>query len=318
MPAKRPPPDFRVGHFDVHNVEEWQGEFASPQNLFAGFDAEDFGSFAAAIPHDYYHPESDSIYAYLQSWLICTDGLTILYDTGAGNDKPRPGIPVFGNLKTPFLDNLSRAGFAPEDIDVVICSHLHIDHVGWNTRLRDGEWVPTFPAARYLMSRIDRDYWDPGVARVQPTETGAQVNAQVFEDSVQPVLDAGLAEFVDDDFEVAPGITLSLAPGHTPGHLVLELDSGGERALFVGDILHHPAQVYRPEWNSVYCEDQEAARKTRRHILQRAADTGARVVPAHFGGAHTVWIDHSDGGFLPRFQADENTTAASTGDKGDE
>ncbi len=298
-------PDFMVGKFAIHNIEEWQGEFARPQDLFAGFDAKDFATFSARIPLDYYHPQSDRIYAFLQSWVICANGLTILYDTGAGNDKPRPGIPVFGDLHTPFLGNLARAGFAPEDIDIVICSHLHIDHVGWNTRLENGAWVPTFPRARYLMSSIDRNYWDPAGSGDRPSLTGSQVNAQVFEDSVQPILDAGLAELVDGTYEIAPGITLWLAPGHTPGHLVLELQSQGENALFVGDILHHPAQVFRPDWNSVYCEDQGAARQTRRKILQQAADRQARVVPAHFGGGHSVWIEHCDDGFRPRFPHSE-------------
>jgi len=295
---------FTTGAFEVYNIEEWQGEFASPEQLFAGFNAREFAGFSAQIPPAFYRQESNSLYAFLQSWVIRAGELTILYDTGAGNHKQRPGIPVFGGLETPFLANLAADGFTPESIDIVICSHLHIDHVGWNTRLQDGRWVPTFPNARYLFPRIDCSYWDPGASEApRPSEVGAQVNANVFEDSVQPILDAGLAVLVDDGHIVAPGITLALQPGHTPGHLVLHLHSEGESALFVGDILHHPAQIFQPHWNSVYCEDQAAARASRRQILSLAAETGARLVPAHFGGAHFVWVDQQGEHFLPRFEA---------------
>lgn len=294
---------FTTGDFSVHNIEEWQGEFASPEQLFAEFDAREFARFVEQIPHAYYRPESNSLYAFLQSWVIRAGDLTILYDTGAGNHKQRPGIPVFGQLDTPFLANLAAEGFQPEDIDIVICSHLHIDHVGWNTRLQGQDWVPTFPNARYLFPRIDREYWDPGSSKApRPSTVGAQVNSNVFEDSVQPILDAGLAQLVDDGHIVAPGITLTSHPGHTPGHLVLHLDNGGEQALFVGDILHHPAQVFQPDWNSVYCEDPAAARASRRGILALAAGTGARLVPAHFGGAHFVWVEQHGESFRPRFE----------------
>ncbi len=295
---------FTNGHFKVYNIEEWQGEFASPEQLFAGFDPREFADFAGQIPHAYYRPESNSLYAFLQSWVITTGELTILYDTGAGNHKDRPGIPVFGGLDTPFLANLAADGFEPEDIDIVVCSHLHIDHVGWNTRLLGGQWVPTFPNARYLLPRIDRDYWDPGsTIGPRPSPVGAQVNANVFEDSVQPILDSGQAQLVDDGHVVAPGISLTLHPGHTPGHLVLNLDNRGERTMFVGDILHHPAQIFQPEWNSVYCEDPAAARSSRRQILARAAKTGARVVPAHFGGKHFAWVEEHGEAFRPRFDS---------------
>lgn len=299
---------FTTGAFAVYNIEEWQGEFASPEQLFAGFDAAEFAGFAAQIPPAYYRQQSNRLYAFLQSLVIRAGNLTILYDTGAGNYKQRPGIPVFGELETPFLENLAADGFSPEDIDIVICSHLHIDHVGWNTRLQDGRWVPTFPNARYLLPRIDRNYWDPCASDApRPSATGAQVNANVFEDSVQPILDAGLAELIDDGHVVAPGISLSLHPGHTPGHLVLHLCSEGEHALFVGDILHHPAQIFQPHWNSVYCEDPVAARTSRRRILSLAAESGARVVPAHFGGVHYVWVDRDGEHFRPRFETDRKS-----------
>lgn len=293
---------FSIGKVNVHHVEEWQGPFASPGELFADFDARLFATFRDELPDDMYLAQEDAIYAFLQSWVLERDGLVVLYDTGAGNGKDRPGIPVFGNLQTPFLERLAAAGFSPDDVDIVVNSHLHIDHVGWNTSLDQGNWVPTFPNAQYLFSAIDRQYWDPAGDGARPTDVGRAVNGNVFEDSVQPLLDAGQATLVADGHQIAPGMNLELYPGHTPGHLVLAVEDAGERALFVGDILHHPAQVFCPQWNSVYCEDPAAARASRRRVLERAADSGAKVVPAHFGGCHYAWVDRVGKGFRPRYE----------------
>jgi glyoxylase-like metal-dependent hydrolase (beta-lactamase superfamily II) len=292
---------FGVGNTRVHHVTEWEGPFAAPAELFAGFDAARFATFRDELPGDMYIAEDDKVYAFLQSWVLVRDGLTVLYDTGAGNHKDRPGIPVFGQLDTPFLENFAAAGFTPEAIDIVINSHLHIDHVGWNTRLDGRDWQPTFPNARYLFSRIDCEYWNPAGTGPRPSAVGAEVNSNVFEDSVQPVLEAGLVELVEDGHVVAPGMTLRLFPGHTPGHLVLDVEDEGESALFVGDILHHPAQVYCPEWNSVYCEHPDSARSARRAVLELAAGRGARLVPAHFGGCHFAWVDRQGDGYRPRY-----------------
>ena len=291
----------RIGDARVHHVEEWQGNFMPPSAFFVGYDEAAFRGLAPALAPQYYSPGADSLYAFLQSWLLEVDGLRVLYDTGAGNAKERPGIPVFGGLDTPFLNRFAATGFAPEDVDVVICSHLHIDHVGWNTQLHQGRWVPTFPNARYLFSEIERHYWDPNGSGPRPTPAGAFVNSNVFEDSVQPLLDAGAAELVGAGHVVSPSITLQHGPGHTPGHLVMDLRSGSDSALFVGDILHHPAQVHFPDWNSPFCEDQSQARVTRRRVLADAADRGALLVPAHFGGAHCCRVRRRGDAFEPVF-----------------
>ena len=290
---------FRVGAIEVRRVEEWQGEFTLPEYLFDRFDAAAFAERRAEFEPDYVR--NGNIYGFLQSWLIEAPDMRILYDTGAGNAKDRPAIPIFGNLASDFLGHLREAGAAPKDIDVVICSHLHIDHVGWNTTQRGGEWVPTFPNARYLLPAIDRDFWDPADEARYAQARGAEVNRNVFEDSVQPILDAGLAELVGDGHWVAPGITLHAAPGHTPGQLFLRVESQGEVALFVGDIMHHPMQVHRPDWNSVYCEDPDEAARTRRRVLDLAADQNARIVPAHFGGTHSVFVERDGDRFRPRY-----------------
>jgi glyoxylase-like metal-dependent hydrolase (beta-lactamase superfamily II) len=293
----------RIGDVRVQRVEEWQGTFMPPSAFFVGFDEEKFRRVVEPLTPDYYRADADSIYAFLQSWLLEVDGRRVLYDTGAGNDKDRPGIPVFGNLCTPFMERFAATGVTPEQVDVVICSHLHIDHVGWNTRLDRGRWVPTFPNARYLFSSIERDYWDPAGGGPRPTKAGAFVNSGVFEDSVQPLLDRGQAELIGAGYRLSESVSFQLVPGHTPGHLAMNVRSRGEEAIFVGDVLHHPLQVHYPDWNSPFCEDQPQARATRRRILAEAADREAVLVPAHFGGVHCCRVRRDGDTFMPVLEA---------------
>lgn len=290
---------FRIGDVVVSRVEEWSGGFSAADFLFAGYDEQGWAVHEPEFVPDFYLPDERLVFGVLQSWVIDTGKLRILFDTGAGNAKDRPGIPIFGNLETPFIDRLAGAGYHPEDIDLVVCSHLHIDHVGWNTRLVDGRWTATFPNADYVLPTADRDYWDPSFLGTRPTEQGAFVNSGVFEDSVQPIIDEGRDRWAGDGDELAPGLSLHARPGHTPGQMVLELESRGETAFFVGDIVHHPVQIHRPDWNSRFCEDQEQARLSRRAVLEAVADKQALLVPAHFGGEHVVRVAHEGTGFRP-------------------
>jgi glyoxylase-like metal-dependent hydrolase (beta-lactamase superfamily II) len=286
---------FDVGNWQVSRVEEWSGGFTTPEQLFPEYDAAYFATVRDALRPD--HLTHDGIIeAVFQVWVARRNGLTVLIDTGAGNDKERPGLPSVGGMTTPFLARLDEAGVAREDVDLVVCTHLHVDHVGWNTMLIDGRWVPTFPSARYVFPAIDRDVWDPAGPHFA-TMRGAGVAQGVFEDSVQPILDAGIATLAADGEEIAPGMRMHHAPGHTPGHMIVDIADGGERALFTGDVIHHPVQVLRPDWNSCFCEDAALAIATRRRVLADAADTRARVVPAHFGGAHSTFVERAGDGF---------------------
>ena len=288
---------FTLGRHRVRRVEEWRGRFSPPEALFTGFEPEVFAREAPALTPGYV--QDGWIYGFLQSWLIEADGQRILFDTGAGNAKSRPGFPSFGDMDTAFLDHMVAQGVEPDSIDTVVCSHLHIDHVGWNTVWRDGAWAPTFRNARYVMPKLEREIWDPA-GPVYATLRGAAVNTGVFEDSVQPILDEDRAVLVEDGFEIAPGLVLRDAPGHTPGQMLLDARDGGERALFTADIVHHPMEMIRPHWNSVFCEQPEQARQTRRAVLEDAAATGARIVPAHFGGPHSVHVVRDGEGYRPR------------------
>jgi glyoxylase-like metal-dependent hydrolase (beta-lactamase superfamily II) len=198
----------------------------------------------------------------------------IVVDTCIGNDKPRP-IPPWNMLQLPFLEDLEKAGFAPTAIDTVICTHLHIDHVGWNTRLVDGRWRPTFPNARYLLARPEWEHWS---ADPHP------MNQTVLADSVRPIFDAGLVDLVETDHAVNAAISLEPTPGHTPGHVSVHVRSRGEEAVITGDLVHHPAQFARPHWGAAPDWDRALADRTRRAFMERYADTPVLVIGTHFAG----------------------------------
>ena len=199
-------------------------------------------------------------------------GCKVLVDTCVGNDKKRP-IPDWNERSGPFLEDLAAAGHPPESVDRVLCTHLHVDHVGWNTRLERGRWVPTFPNARYLFGREEFDYW----ANEEEAAFG-----DVMGDSVHPIVDAGLVDFVDTDHVVAEGIRLEATPGHTPGHVSVRISSQGEDAVITGDLMHHPVQCAHPDWGSSADWQADTALATRRAFLERYADTPTLVLGTHF------------------------------------
>jgi glyoxylase-like metal-dependent hydrolase (beta-lactamase superfamily II) len=243
---------------------------------------------------DFWNPDTNECRAAIQTWLLRSEGRTILVDTGVGNHKDRPYAPVWSRLDTDFLDNLAAAGVRPEDVDIVVNTHLHIDHVGWNTRLEGRTWVPTFPNATYLMPRRDFEFWDPAGDHQPVLRRG---NQNVFEDSVAPVHEAGLTQLWDGAHRIDQNLRLELAPGHTPGSSVLVLESGGDRALFVGDLVHTALQIVEPETNSCFCEDPAESRATRHKLLGQAAENNALVFPAHLGGHGAAEVERNGSKF---------------------
>lgn len=287
-----------LGDARIHRIEEWSGDFMTPQSLFAGFDEASYATARKQVPDAYLDLNTDTLHACLQSFVIEHGGKRILIDTGAGNDKDRPGIPLFAHLSTPFLQRMEQAGFPAASIDLVICTHLHVDHVGWNTQLAGDAWVPTFPNAQYVFTDPDAQYWNPDNRHRFPDKIGEQVNTGFFEDSVKPILDRGLARLVSGPTTLFEGLSLTPAPGHTPGCQTITVESRGERAIFVGDVVHHPLQVYCPHWNSIFCEDPEQARATRRAVLERVAHEQAIMIPAHFAGTHMARVVRRADGFV--------------------
>ena len=221
----------------------------------------------------------------LHTFVVESDGLRILVDTCTGNAKDRPQIPEFDHQHRPFLENLTAAGFAPDTIDIVVCTHLHVDHVGWNTRLVNGEWIPTFPRARYLFGAAD--------IRCRALCDDA-LHGAAFADSVQPVIDAGLVDAVAADTEVTSDIRLRGTPGHTPGHMCVWI---GDRCVITGDVLHHPIQVRHPEWTAQGDLDPEMARGTRRRLLANAATANALVLGTHFAATSAGRVVSADDGY---------------------
>ncbi len=202
----------------------------------------------------------------------------ILVDTGLGNDKTGRSVPAWNNRCDPFLETLTAAGFPPASIDQVVCTHLHVDHVGWNTRLVDGEWVPTFPNARYVFVKREYDYWRD--------HSGNASDAAVFADSVKPIADAGRANFVANDHRLCDEIDFIPTPGHSPAHVALHVQSDGENALLSGDVAHHPCQMAHLDWSSTADFDQAQSTRTRRDLFGRFADTPTLVIAGHFGPGH--------------------------------
>ncbi|MFG2718411.1 MBL fold metallo-hydrolase [Streptomyces sp. NPDC048416] len=283
MDAPDPIPEqLTLGDVTVTRVKEFYGSAElSPGRFFPDSPHGSWDEHRSWLAPDFWDPGTDECRTAIQTWLLRSEGRTILVDTGVGNDKDRPYAPVWNRLDTDYLDRLAAAGVAPEDVDIVINTHLHVDHVGWNTRLDGRSWVPTFPNATYLMNRRDVDFWDPANDNRSVLGRG---NQNVFEDSVTPVRQAGLTRLWEDTYRIDKNLRLDLAAGHTPGSSVLTLRSGGERALFVGDLMHTALQIAEPEVNSCFCEDPVRSRATRRALLGRAADDTMLVFPAHFGG----------------------------------
>jgi glyoxylase-like metal-dependent hydrolase (beta-lactamase superfamily II) len=233
----------------------------------------------------------------MQAFLVRAGGLLVLVDTCIGEHKERETVPVWHQRRhSRFLNELRAAGAAPDDIDLVFCTHLHADHVGWNTRLEDGRWVPTFPRARYAMSGAELKYW-----REKQRVSGTPVNHGALSDSVLPVIETGQAIFVHAGEVLAPGLTITGLPGHTPDHLGLAVESAGARVLLCGDAIHTPVQIVEPHWASAFCVDPVEAVRTRLKLLATAADDGLLLVPAHFRGHPVVAVSRVGDGFAPRF-----------------
>ncbi|HVB87101.1 MAG TPA: MBL fold metallo-hydrolase [Candidatus Dormibacteraeota bacterium] len=226
-------------------------------------------------------PEGRIILA-VQAFVLEAAGRRIVVDTCVGNDKSRE-IPHCTGLQTAFLEDMTTAGFPPETIDTVFCTHLHFDHVGWNTLLVDGRWAPTFPSARYLFARREWEY-----CQLLLKEKTADVRHLL--DSVQPIFDAGLADLVDTNHRLSDELWLEPTHGHTPGHVSLHISSRGQDAIVTGDVFHNPIQIAEPEIASMFCVDKEMSRKTRRELLSKYGNRVARLIAIHFNDP-VGWID---------------------------
>jgi len=281
------------GPFEIARVQESQWDAREPAFLLTGVSLEDFRATRTARDTRFSVVEEGLLRMSFHSFVVRTRQGTLLVDTCVGNHKERTMLAEWHRQAFPYLERLARAGLTPADIDFVCCTHLHGDHVGWNTCLENGRWVPTFPNARYLFADAEIAYWEQLHER-EPTN----MYRQVWDDSVLPVLLSGQAERVDSEAEILSGVRLRPAPGHTPGNVVIELDDGKARAVMTGDVVHHPVQIERPHWCSNFDADQARAKHTRQALLETLADTDTLMMPAHFAAPSAVRIVSEADGFF--------------------
>jgi glyoxylase-like metal-dependent hydrolase (beta-lactamase superfamily II) len=278
-----------VGDLAIHRIIEQETTFLPATELLPGLTPDTLAENrewmrkAAAIDAD------DVLILCFQSYIVKTPHHTILIDSCIGNDKPRLTRPKW-NMKTDdtYMRALASAGISVDEIDFVMCTHLHVDHVGWNTRLENGRWVPTFPNARYIFGRAEFDYW---------SEQNAKAEVPAFADSVLPVVEARRADIVRNDYEIGNHVRILPTPGHTPGHVAFTLGRGKDDAVFSGDLMHSPLQTRYPELSVKFDVDQAQAAVTRRNFLERYCDTDTLCCPAHFPSPSTGKIRRNGDGF---------------------
>jgi glyoxylase-like metal-dependent hydrolase (beta-lactamase superfamily II) len=278
---------WKIGDVEITRIVEvnhWQDDItmllpdATPETVLA----------YPWLQPDFATPDGKMIINF-QCFVMRTPEHQIMLDTCIGADRQRE-FDIFTNMQTSFLDDLAHAGFAPDAIDVVLCTHLHFDHVGWNTQLVDGEWVPTFPNARYLFGRKEYEHWK------MLEETKGYHDLNHMYDAVRPVVVAGLVDLIEPDHPICPEIELRPTPGHTPGHVSILIESSGERAIVTGDMMHHPIQLERPDDFGRFDMDQAQGSRTRRELVDDLANSNVFVIGSHFAGPTGGWIVRDDSG----------------------
>ncbi|MDV3123477.1 MBL fold metallo-hydrolase [Mycobacterium sp. 21AC1] len=289
----------RIGSAEVDRVLEWVGPIKTVDDMFPDTPADLWTDDLA--PH-YWTPSTRAYRAAIQTWVVRSAGRIILIDTGVGNDRDRPQAPPLDHLRTDFLLRLAEIGVQAADVDIVINTHIHYDHVGWNTTLDNGAWVPAFPNATYLVPQADYDYFRPEnadrmrAARTDDEKARFEGIRLVFADSIAPIANAGQLQTWHGQHRVDENLLLEPAPGHTPGSSVVWLETGSG-AVFVGDVMHTPLQISRPDDCCAFDLDAAQARTSRGAVLARAARVGAGVFPAHFAGHGAATIAPSGRGY---------------------
>jgi glyoxylase-like metal-dependent hydrolase (beta-lactamase superfamily II) len=270
---------WQIGDVTITQVVEAGPTPTSPKFFFKDPPADLVQQHRWLQPH--FADDEGRLLMSVHCFVIESAGRRIVVDTCVGNDKPRQN-PGWNQLNNPFLQDLAAAGFAPETIDTVLCTHLHVDHVGWNTRWQGGRWVPTFANARYLFARTEWNHWSALAEARRAARPDAGPMDDVLGDSVQPIVDAGLADLVDMDHRLTPEVWLQPTPGHTPGHVSVHIQSGGQQAVITGDLMHHPIQCSEPDRIVKFDSDGELARQTRRNFLACCAGDRRLVLGTHF------------------------------------
>ena len=271
---------WQVGKVKITKVVEME-TIGSTRFILPLASKEEIEKLPWLIPH--FATEEGRLKMSIHSLLVETPSRRIVVDTGLGNDKQGRNVPTWNNRQGPYLETMTEAGFAPGSIDTVLCTHLHVDHVGWNTRLEDGRWVPTFANARYIFGRSEYEHWRD--------HSEEPYQKAVFNDSVKPIADAGKADLVASDAKIGDEISLIPTPGHSPGHISVHITSDGEQGLLAGDAAHHPCQMAHLDWSSTVDSDPAQSVVTRRDLFSRFADTPALVIGGHFSAGRITRAD---------------------------
>lgn len=270
----------QIGQFSIDTVLETAGPFAQVDFVLPGVDMARLEQQSDWLMPRFLNKQHQLMMSF-HSYVLRTPQHNILIDTCVGNDKERPLRQGWHRQQSNYLQSLARLGLKPEDIDFVCCTHLHADHVGWNTQLKDGQWVPTFPKARYVFSDVEYRHWEnehrSALAQGRPAP-----NHGSFGDSVLPVVDAGQAIFAQGGHDFEAGVRLEPAHGHTPGSCVLHARSAGDHAVFTGDIMHTPVQLVDLSWSSRFCHDPQQAHQVRQTLAEQLTDTSSYLMAAHF------------------------------------
>jgi len=267
----------QIGDISITSLVERDGPWRKPEDFFLGWDAAaQAQNLATLAPEVFDRPSGRMVITY-QSFVLRTPRHVILVDTCTGEDKGYG--PPMDFPKQPWRDALAAEGLAPEDIDYVFCTHLHIDHTGWNTKLVDGRWVPNFPNAKYVFHKGEYAAWEALDRAGQERPGGA---GGVWRMNCLPIVEAGQALLVEEDFALEEGVSLLLTPGHSPCHCCVRVASGGQEAIIAGDLLHHQLQCTDPSLSTIFCWDAEQARASRRRVFETIADTATLLLPVHF------------------------------------
>jgi glyoxylase-like metal-dependent hydrolase (beta-lactamase superfamily II) len=301
---------YQIGSATVTRIDEIPLPNVVPFVLYPDLDAGALEQYGRILTKDSYDHKAGTLTESIHSWLVRFSGHNILVDTGVGNGKTLPTTPQFDHLDLPYLDRLLAAGVQPEEVDFVLLTHVHMDHVGWNSRYQGGAWVPTFPKAKYIFSRTEQRYnaslsgheQAPDLPSPSLGKPVRQPASNVYDQSIAPIIEAGLAELIDvDGGEFLDGFSFLPTPGHSIDHASIRLRSHGQEALFSGDVMHHPLQVYRPDLRSGYCEFPGPSRASREWILAYASENNALCFTSHFAESSAGYVSRRASGFQWQF-----------------
>jgi glyoxylase-like metal-dependent hydrolase (beta-lactamase superfamily II) len=289
----------QIGDVTITSIVERDGPWRRPEDMFLDYSTEEMAPHVAELDPEVFDTATGKMVITYQTFVVRTPKHVILVDTCTGEDKGYAAPMDFP--KKPWMDAFKAEGLTPEDVDYVFCTHLHIDHSGWNTKLVDGRWVPTFPNAKYVFHKREYAAWE-ALAREGKERPGGA--GGVWKMNCEPVVEAGQALLVDDDYALDDTITLTPTPGHSPCHCCVNIRSKGQQATVVGDLFHHALQLRKPGMSTIFCWDPVAAAESRRKVFEQVADTPTVVLPVHFPAPTAGHVSREGDAWRWRFRRD--------------